>query len=200
MPKLYPGYRDEIQKKIIGEAFALFLEKGFEKTTMDDVASRLGVTKPAIYRYFRSKEELFGAAVGVTLMAEFRESFAGSFAGDDLEAGADLFFDALLALSRRYSAIAMDVMLLTGRNESFREEVPGLQLEGHEMVREFFEEQKRRGKIRTEISGKDLALLCIIIAKGLIGSVMAGMDPAEAKRAWISGFGTLTGIPTRRRR
>ena len=62
MPKLYPGYRDEIRKKIVSEAFTVFLAKGFEKTTMDDIAARLGVTKPAIYRYYKNKEELFLAS------------------------------------------------------------------------------------------------------------------------------------------
>ncbi len=75
MPKLYPGYRDEIRKKIVDEAFTVFLAKGFEKTTMDDIAARLGVTKPAIYRYYKNKEELFLASVAETMAEEFNKIF-----------------------------------------------------------------------------------------------------------------------------
>ncbi|GGC89195.1 TetR/AcrR family transcriptional regulator [Chelatococcus reniformis] len=54
----------EYKKKLIIEAAAkLFYEKGFQKTTLDDIASSLGVTKPFVYTYFNSKysllEELF---------------------------------------------------------------------------------------------------------------------------------------------
>ena len=38
------------------KAFGRF---GYKKTTMEDIARELGLTSPAIYKYFRSKEELF---------------------------------------------------------------------------------------------------------------------------------------------
>ena len=88
MPKLYPGYREEIRKKIVNEAFTVFLAKGFEKTTMDDIAARLGVTKPAIYRYYRNKEELFIAAGAEAMVEEFKQVFTTSFSSGDLITGA----------------------------------------------------------------------------------------------------------------
>jgi AcrR family transcriptional regulator len=48
---------------IIEAASKLFYEKGFQKTTLDDIANSLSVTKPFIYTYFENKyailEELF---------------------------------------------------------------------------------------------------------------------------------------------
>jgi TetR/AcrR family transcriptional repressor of mexJK operon len=40
-------------------AAALFLEKGYQGTSMDDVAARAGVSKQTIYTHFSSKEQLF---------------------------------------------------------------------------------------------------------------------------------------------
>ncbi len=37
----------------------LFAKKGFAATTMDDIASRAGVAKGAVYHHFGSKEEIF---------------------------------------------------------------------------------------------------------------------------------------------
>lgn len=36
----------------------LFLEKSYGRTSMNDVADRLNITKPALYHYFRNKEEI----------------------------------------------------------------------------------------------------------------------------------------------
>ena len=43
---------------IIEAAEKLFLEKGFEKTTMEDIASEADYTKPTLYKYFTCKEEI----------------------------------------------------------------------------------------------------------------------------------------------
>jgi TetR/AcrR family transcriptional repressor of mexJK operon len=40
-------------------AAALFLEKGYQGTSMDDIAARAGVSKQTIYTHFASKDELF---------------------------------------------------------------------------------------------------------------------------------------------
>jgi AcrR family transcriptional regulator len=54
--------REEIsaykRERILEEAVKLFYERGFSGTTLDDIAGKLGVTKPFIYTHFRSKVEL----------------------------------------------------------------------------------------------------------------------------------------------
>ena len=49
--------------EIIDAAQKHFLKKGFDKTTMDEIAAELELTKPALYRYFTNKEDLFFAVV-----------------------------------------------------------------------------------------------------------------------------------------
>ena len=39
-------------------ATSLFLSKGYDGTTMDEVAALAGVSKPTLYRYFADKEQL----------------------------------------------------------------------------------------------------------------------------------------------
>lgn len=46
--------------RIVDAAMHLFYERGYEKTTLEAVAERLGVTKPFIYSQFSSKAELLG--------------------------------------------------------------------------------------------------------------------------------------------
>jgi AcrR family transcriptional regulator len=63
--------REEIsaykRDRILEEAVKLFYERGFSGTTLDDIAGKLGVTKPFIYTHFRSKVELLEAICRPTI-------------------------------------------------------------------------------------------------------------------------------------
>jgi TetR/AcrR family transcriptional regulator, mexJK operon transcriptional repressor len=47
-------------------ATELFLEKGYDGTSMDDVAAKAAVSKPTVYKYFSDKERLFAEIVLAT--------------------------------------------------------------------------------------------------------------------------------------
>ena len=47
-----------MQEKIIDQIEDKFFKEGFYKTTMDEVASELGMSKKTIYKFFPSKEDL----------------------------------------------------------------------------------------------------------------------------------------------
>lgn len=54
--------------EILAAALALFAERGFAATRLDDVAVRAGITKGTLYLYFANKEELFEAVVRQALV------------------------------------------------------------------------------------------------------------------------------------
>src|SRR5210317_353696 len=51
--------KQQTRKAIIDAAVKLFTEKGFEQTSMDELARAAGVGKGTIYGYFKAKEEIF---------------------------------------------------------------------------------------------------------------------------------------------
>src|ERR1700733_4784159 len=53
--------RDPNGKKeaVLQTAVQMFIEKGYRQTSLDDVAKRLKITKPALYYYFHNKEEIY---------------------------------------------------------------------------------------------------------------------------------------------
>ena len=60
---LHPGglrerKRAETHARIQAEAIRLFLERGFETTTLDDIAEAAGVSRRSLFHYFESKEEI----------------------------------------------------------------------------------------------------------------------------------------------
>lgn len=48
----------ETRQRIINAAFELFYSQGYQSTTMDQVITASGVSKPTVYTYFPSKETL----------------------------------------------------------------------------------------------------------------------------------------------
>ena len=72
--------------EITAAALELFADHGFAAARLEDIASRAGVVKGSIYRYFPTKEELFRAVVRVAVVPNVEavrdaaESFEGRFA------------------------------------------------------------------------------------------------------------------------
>lgn len=53
----------ERRQEILDTAMKLFYEKGYEKTSITDIAKSMGVAQGLCYRYFASKEEIFDTAI-----------------------------------------------------------------------------------------------------------------------------------------
>jgi AcrR family transcriptional regulator len=59
-----PAPPPDTKTRILDIALDLFSEHGFEGTTLQQIADRLGFTKAALYYHFRSKDDLLEALVG----------------------------------------------------------------------------------------------------------------------------------------
>lgn len=46
-----------VRERLVAAAFDLFEERGFEQTTVDDIAARAGVGRTTFFRHFRAKED-----------------------------------------------------------------------------------------------------------------------------------------------
>lgn len=58
MPKLKKEYTDSRKKEIIMAAWDSFMEKGYEKTTMREIARRMNATTGVLYTYYKNKREI----------------------------------------------------------------------------------------------------------------------------------------------
>ena len=54
----HAGRRGDTRTRIQQVALELFAEQGYERTSLREVAERLGVTKAALYYHFKSKEDI----------------------------------------------------------------------------------------------------------------------------------------------
>jgi len=87
--------RRETSQRISHAALELFLDKGYEATTLDEIAEAAGISRRTFFYYFESKDEILTAYLGRRtdeLMAAVLES---SSAGEPI----DVVCNALLKLA-----------------------------------------------------------------------------------------------------
>jgi len=58
------GRRGDTRERIQQVALELFAEKGYEKTSLREVAERLEITRPALYYHFKTKDDILGSVIG----------------------------------------------------------------------------------------------------------------------------------------
>ena len=51
--------KDELRHRILLESEHLFLQRGYDRTSMQMIADKVNISKGNLYHYFKNKEELF---------------------------------------------------------------------------------------------------------------------------------------------
>ena len=135
---------------IIEAATRVFLENGFEKTTMSDIATQLGGSKATLYRYFSTKEDLFleaMSALGETLLAETNAALSTD---GDIRAMLRHFGISMLSFTTSANALATFRLMIAG---SARPEIAhsmnaqGMQ-KGEAAIKVLLEAAMNKGQLR----------------------------------------------------
>jgi AcrR family transcriptional regulator len=102
------------RRQLVELAEQLFAERGFARTSMDELARRAGVTKPVIYELFESKDGLFRACVDRAI-ERMADSIVEAFRSET-EPEARLRAGGLAFLRfARDNRVAWDLMAMQGR-------------------------------------------------------------------------------------
>ena len=67
---------NDLERQIIETAQQLFIEKGFAGTSMSDIAATVGINRPTLHYYFRTKDKMFKAVFGsivISLMPKIHD-------------------------------------------------------------------------------------------------------------------------------
>jgi AcrR family transcriptional regulator len=178
----------ETDAKITRAASELLLLRGFDKTTVDEVAARAGVGKATVYRRWPSKEDLAFAAMQSLYSDEFPEADTGSIEGDLTATYGSII--AFVNTDTGASFLRMSIM------ESIRDErIAALYRASterrEEVARRTFERAIERGEVRADIN-MDMAVQWLgglLIMREVTGRPMPTLDDVPALVAF-----TLRGI------
>lgn len=111
--------RDEKREAVLRTAVALFLEQGYHRATLNDVAKRLHITKPALYNYFRGKDEILFEcwSIGHELVDDcIAETSAGGGSGLDKLRKLTIRYAELMTTDYGKSLVRFDLRDLSEHN------------------------------------------------------------------------------------
>jgi AcrR family transcriptional regulator len=170
--------REEItaykRERILEEAVKLFYERGFSGTTLDDIAGKLGVTKPFIYTHFRSKVELLEAICRPTIeMSLDAITQAAQRSGTPSERLFDGIIDFSKVVLRRQANIAVYFREEKHLSEAGLAEINTLRKRFDRVLSELLEEGARAG----EFSIADIRLAALAIG-GMVSWAYTWYQPA----------------------
>ncbi|MFL8938298.1 TetR/AcrR family transcriptional regulator [Rossellomorea oryzaecorticis] len=125
-PKVSREHKEQRRNQLLQAAEEVFIEHGYENTTMKLVMDKAGVSRGGLYQYFDNKEDLFEALIGEQQQESLDESLQMMIEDQGS------YWDALLMTFMGESKEPSDRMdplapskleyFITGRNEKRRQE------------------------------------------------------------------------------
>ncbi|MFQ5818472.1 MAG: TetR/AcrR family transcriptional regulator [Candidatus Heimdallarchaeota archaeon] len=191
MPKVVPEYKEQARIRIIEQALKMFSELGYYRTRMKDIAGSLGVSKGAIYQYFKSKEQLFIEVI--KYHGEKRAKVVRRFldSGSLKAISSSEFFDEMLELSLSNLSLGIELLHETARNKVLRKMLVGV-IEGWgQGLTKLIDEMKSNGMIRTNVDSSSLSRGILALRDGLYSHLMMGADTTEVRKTWVDIMGHL---------
>jgi len=196
MTSLREKQKERRRRDIMDAASALIGEKGFDETSIEEIAAKAEVGPATVYNYFGSKNELLQAMFIDYIEEQAQEGETALVTPpDDMAAGMAGLFERYLEglanrcsprLLREFYALAISKQFDYGRRT-------------YELKRRFLEQglrlatyYKERGKVRDDVSADEAATLCYsaaVFPLSLLGMGL-GVD-LEAARQMLRRYLTL---------
>jgi len=172
MPKVSDEYRDARREQILAAARRVFQRNGFHATSMQDLFAEARLSSGAVYRYFRSKDEMVlaiaedGIRDVIALMASVARDRGGRSIGEALAAATELVRvkderDGLAGLGIQVWGEALRNPAL---RDSFAAMLRGIRTEITEVVRQ----DQAAGRLPAGVPPEDLAGVLLAILPGVI--------------------------------
>ncbi len=180
-PHLLAGEQNVTRDRILAAAMHVFAQKGWHRTTLDEIAHAAGMTKGAIYWHFRNKNDLFFALMDARLQRdtspvteEIRDAVQAAREGRGEAAMTRLFTVAWArcAEDRDWPRLFLEVVSQAGEPE-IAARLDRLYTHLWEMSGRFVEEMQAGGLVRPEVDAETLGIFWCALFDGLMFATMA---------------------------
>jgi len=169
-PRVTEDRKHETHERILDAAEELFLTRGLNETSMNDIVKATGLSKGALYSHFDGKEELI-LAIHERKIEETIEQFTGSTPGEmnsveKLTRLADLAL-SLDAHPRTFQASSFEFMAAVSRNPAAWPALNKRHSRLTGFIRAVVEEGQASGEIREDVDAGQVAAVLFAAAEGL---------------------------------
>ena len=196
MPKVTGLYKAEVREKIIQAAIESFSQTGFDRTKMEDIAKRLGLSKGTIYLYFDSKEDLFLAICEHYLKVLREQHHSAIFSTkQDMILDGENFYENFRRLERGNDRVMLEMVVESTRNSKLRKAMYEHRLKVYDTVVDHLNKQIEKGFIKKDVDVSGLASAFVALYDGLAVSRILGVSDAANKKSWVAMVrAVMTGI------
>ena len=81
----------DTKQRILDEALTLFSEKGYANVFVNDIAEKVGIKAPSLYKHYKNKQAIFDAIIGEMNHRFEQQAQALSINGTDPTADAEIY-------------------------------------------------------------------------------------------------------------
>ncbi|MGY5853906.1 MAG: TetR/AcrR family transcriptional regulator [Candidatus Thorarchaeota archaeon] len=184
MPKVVPEYKEKAKLRIIEVGARVFVERGYYQTKMDDIAKALGVSKGAIYQYFKSKEQLFFGVIEFIMDSRKDELMSIILSDNPMLIATSEFFETKISRALQTRSFGFDLFLEAARNDTLRERMTKIYERSYDEFITHIEDLKKQGVIKRDADVGMVWRGLVALRDGLISSILLGADVSDAKRTW----------------
>jgi AcrR family transcriptional regulator len=174
MPRVTPAHEQQIRDRIVASALRVFAERGFHRSTIQDVVQESGLSVGAIYTYFSSKDELFLATcdvIGGQGLGELGRRLArGTSVTERLAIAVSFFVDSVLDApdGATTAAYLVQAWAEAGREPGVRQMLARRREQLTTAARLLLDEGIARGELPAWLDVDAVASACTALLDGLV--------------------------------
>jgi AcrR family transcriptional regulator len=178
-----PSPTAERREALLAAAQQQFARYGFRRTSMEDIAREAGVSRPALYLHFRSKEELFRSLAASLQEAALADAETALKAEGPL---AERVHAALEAKVVRMIEVVYDsphgAELLDASSRLCGDLAAASEARLQRLLEDAFRAASRAGEIDLRAAGLSAGAAAELIRLAAYGQKVPGGDPADFRR------------------
>ena len=193
MPKIVPGYSEAARAKVTDAALKVFAKKGYRETTMDDIAKELGVTKGALYHYYRLKVDILKEIYDVSHGA-VRNFFHKSLKDSDPIEGIQGLFDLATGSFKEFVPVQLEILSYATQDEEVKRVIMEDYKEDLVIVESYLQTLVKKGKIRRDVDMKLLASSLQALSLGMLFVNIFGPGTFEDRNTRRDSMALLLGV------
>ncbi len=151
------------QKEIIDKSIEIIGKKGIQGLTIKNLAKEIGVTEPAIYRYFESKNDILLAILKDLEEASLELNKKIKTLNTDTIGKVQFMFSKIIEIfSKTPSQISVVFSEELFKNEKIlKDKIVEIMNLKEKAIEDIIAEGQQKGEIRNEIDNKTLALIVV---------------------------------------
>ena len=168
------GNKLNTKELLLHQAVKMFIERGYDKTSINDITNACNITKGAFYHHYKNKDEIFTDALQL-IVEEIKAWMSDKIkSSNNSKEMLQQIFDCsdYFSYSKYYDNANSDTYLVLinaiKKFPAFKTNVSEYIFSNHAFIEERLREAQQKGEIKMELDLNSLAYHIIVLLEGLM--------------------------------